>query len=102
MDLVSVGLFLVLMADFVGCMVYSIVAGGLVLWPLIPVAGTFALWNMYRYLWADHEYRGVDGRAEVRHGRLGKWCDLKEHMKSAHGVDIDDHERETPPTGVIR
>jgi len=59
-----------------------------ILWVMVVVWVIFACWNMYRYLWGDHEYRAVDGKAEIRHGYLGHWEPLEQHLRDKHGIEV--------------
>ena len=41
-------------------------------------------YSLYWYLRGQRTYRAVNGKAQVKHGRLGKWQDLREHLNSDH------------------
>ena len=90
MDFVSYILFYLGMAAFIGGGIATFFVGNTrPMWLTIAVAwGIFACWNMYRYLWGDHEYRAVDGKAEIRHGRLGHWESLEQHLRDKHGIEV--------------
>ncbi len=36
------------------------------------------------YLFFLRTYKKIDGEVHVRHGRLGKWEELMEHLKRKH------------------
>jgi len=90
MDIWSYGLFLVGCGTFIGGGIYAWLTGNnrialitIMIWAII-----FACWNMYRYLWGDHEYRADNGKAQIRHGRLGQWEDLLKHLKEKHNIEL--------------
>jgi len=39
---------------------------------------------LFWYLFKQRTYTKVNGKAFVRHGRLGKWIDLEEHLRQKH------------------
>ena len=90
MDFVSYLLFWVGMATLFGNGIAAIfMENTRPMWLAIAVAwGIFACWNMYRYLRRDHEYRAVDGKAEIRHGCLGRWEPLEQHLRDKHGIEV--------------
>lgn len=45
---------------------------------IIVLAG----YTLYWYLFGQRTYRAVEDKAQIRHGRLGIWLDLEEHLKS--------------------
>ena len=59
------------------------------------LSGTWKVWliftivalagyTLYWYLWGQRIYRAVEGRAQIKHGRLGKWQDLETHLHNDH------------------
>lgn len=38
------------------------------------------------YLFSQRQYRMKNGKGYVRHGRLGKWIDLENHLKDDHKI----------------
>lgn len=57
-------------------------------WLVFAVA-ILAGYCLYWYLFEQRIYQAVDGKAQVRHGRLGRWKELEEHLKEEHGIDIN-------------
>jgi len=90
MDFVSYLLFWVGMATLLGSGIAAIFTENTrpLLLALAVAWGIFACWNVYRYLWEDHEYKAVNGKAEVRHGRLGHWEPLEQHLRDKHGIEV--------------
>ena len=41
----------------------------------------------YWYLFAQRVYKAIDHKAFVRHGRLGKWVNVEEHLHNDHSID---------------
>jgi len=39
---------------------------------------------LYWYLFGQRTYRAVNGKAQIKHGRLGKWQDLEAHLEDEH------------------
>lgn len=50
---------------------------------LIAIGG----WLLYYYLFEQRTYRAIDGKAQVKHGRLGRWVDLKKWYRSVLGYE---------------
>jgi hypothetical protein len=59
-------------------------------WPywLVSAVVILAGYCLYWYLFEQRTYRAVGGKAQVKHGRLGHWEDLEEHLKKHH-IDIN-------------
>lgn len=45
-----------------------------------------ASWTLYWYLFGQRAYRAINSKAQIRHGRLGSWIDLEEHLEGQHGI----------------
>jgi len=43
----------------------------------------------YWYLFGQRVYKVIDGGLFVRHGRLGKWEEIQEHLSKEHHVDTE-------------
>ncbi|MBV6342961.1 hypothetical protein [Candidatus Magnetobacterium casense] len=46
--------------------------------------GSFVLITLGQYLFGQRTYKELDGKLVVRHGRLGKWLNVVEHMEDDH------------------
>lgn len=53
---------------------------------LAQVGVMFLLIGVWIFLTEKRYYRAVNGKAQVRHGRLGSWEDLEEHLKDGHDI----------------
>ena len=54
-------------------------------WFWVGVLGYYGLFALGLWYFAGRrEYRKEGGRLMVRHGRLGKWQDVEEHLKEEH------------------
>lgn len=53
----------------------------------VVIVASYMVWW---YLWDKREYRAVNGRAEVRHGRLGHWEDIGAHIRREHSTGNDE------------
>ena len=51
---------------------------------LIFTVVALAGYCLYWYLFGQRIYRAVAGKAQVKHGRLGKWEDLEQHLHNEH------------------
>ena len=49
---------------------------------IVALLGYYFWW----YLTQQRAYRVIDGKLQVRHGKLGRWEDLGGHLKE-HGID---------------
>jgi len=47
------------------------------------VAGNVIYW----YLFRQRVYKQVNDKFCIRHGRLGKWLDVEEHLKTEHPIE---------------
>jgi hypothetical protein len=43
----------------------------------------------YWYLFEQRTYKAIDGKLFVRHGRLGKWVEIIEHLREEHHIDTE-------------
>jgi len=43
-----------------------------------------ASWVVYRTLFDVRDYKEVGGKLYVKHGKLGHWVEVEEHMKEGH------------------
>jgi hypothetical protein len=41
-------------------------------------------WAIYWYLKERRDYKVIDDKLFVRHGRFGSWINVEEHMKKDH------------------
>jgi len=51
----------------------------------IVVSVAYCLWW---YLFQQRTYRAINGQAQVKHGHLGHWQNLDDHLKK-HDIDIN-------------
>jgi len=47
---------------------------------IVSLAG----YSLYWYLFGQRVYRAVGGKAQLKHGRVGKWQDLEQHLHKDH------------------
>jgi hypothetical protein len=53
------------------------------IYAILSLVGYFFYW----YLFQQRLYKAIEGKAFVRHGRLGKWVDLTKHLHDEHNID---------------
>jgi len=56
---------------------------------LAYVITALAGYSWYWYLSQQRVYKVIDGKLFLRHGRLGKWSEVKEHLFKEHHVDTE-------------
>ena len=58
-------------------------------WPIWLAFTIVALagYCWYWYLERQRAYKVIDGKLFIRHGRLGKWVEVKEHLYEEHHTD---------------
>ena len=49
---------------------------------------SFAGYTVWYFLVERRLYKEVSGKLYVRHGRLGKWLDVEQHLKEEHKEEI--------------
>jgi type II secretory pathway component PulF len=57
---------------------------------VIFIIGMIAYW----YLFSQRSYKEINRKLFVRHGRLGKWIDIEEHLKNEHPLEYELMKRE--------
>lgn len=57
---------------------------------------------LYWYLLRQRTYKEVDGKLFIRHGKLGKWLDIKEHLKTEHPLEYELYKQSNNKEGEIK
>jgi len=56
---------------------------------LVFVIATLVGYSLYWYLFIQRSYRAINGKGEIKQGRLGKWQDLETHLYNEHNIRLN-------------